>query len=115
MGSPISPLFADIVMDYLENYCSSVLKRDFDCIPLFYYRYVDDTILCVHKEYNDTIINTFNSYDLNLQFIFELEKYKRIHFMNITLNKNSNMIITNCFHKQTSFVRIINYFSNHPT
>ena len=29
LGSPISPLFTDIVMDYLENYCLSILKKGF--------------------------------------------------------------------------------------
>ena len=49
MGSPISPLFADIPMDDLEVYCFQKLKIDHNCTPLFYYRYVDDTILYVHR------------------------------------------------------------------
>ena len=83
MGSPISPLFADIVMNDLEVYCLKKLKTDHNCIPLFYYRYVDDTILCVHKKHVDLIINTFNSYSSNLQFTFELEHNNRIHFLDI--------------------------------
>ena len=47
MGSPISPLFADIVMDDLENDCLRILKDKHNCSPLFYYTFVDDTILCV--------------------------------------------------------------------
>ena len=33
MGSPISPLFADIVMEDLETDCLDVLRNKFDCIP----------------------------------------------------------------------------------
>ena len=61
------------------------------------------------------MINTFNSYDSNLQFTFELEQDKRINFLDITLIRNNNMIITNWFRKQTSSDRVINYSSNHPT
>ena len=50
MGSSISPLFAEIVMDDLEVYCLHKLKIYHKCTPLFYYRYVDDTILYIHKK-----------------------------------------------------------------
>ena len=115
MGSPISQFFADIVMDNLENYCLSVLNIDFNCIPVFYYRYVDDIILCVRKKHIDMVIDTFNSYVSNLQFTFELEQDERINFLDMTLIRNNNMIITNWFRKQTSSDRVINYSSNHPT
>ena len=114
MGSPISPLFADIVMDNLEVYCLHKLKINHNCSPLFYYRYVDDTILCVHKKHVDLIINTFNSYSSNLQFTFELEHNKRINFLDMTLIRHQNCIITDSFQKPSSSGRMINYLSNHP-
>ena len=48
---PMLSLFAEIFMDDLENYCFLILEKDFNCIPLFYYRYVDDTILCVLQKH----------------------------------------------------------------
>ena len=51
MGSPISPLFADIVMDDLENDCLRILKDNHNCSSLFYYKYIDDTISCVQKKH----------------------------------------------------------------
>ena len=50
MGSPISPLFADIVMDDLENDCPQILKDKHNC-SLFYYRFVVNAILCVQKKF----------------------------------------------------------------
>ena len=50
MGFPISPLFADMVMDDLESDYLRILKDNHNGSPLFYYRYVDDTILCVQKK-----------------------------------------------------------------
>jgi len=41
MGSPMSPITADIVMQDLEE--SAINKLSIQ--PLFYYRYVDDIIL----------------------------------------------------------------------
>ena len=65
MGLPISPLFAVIVMDDLENDCLEILKDKHNCSPLFYYRFVDDTILCVQKQFIDLVLNIFNSQDNN--------------------------------------------------
>lgn len=41
MGSPLSPIIADIVMCDLEEYC----LRSVNVRPSFYYRYVDDIVL----------------------------------------------------------------------
>ena len=49
MGSPISSLFANIVIDDFENDCLRIFKDNHNCFPFFYYRCVDDTILCVQK------------------------------------------------------------------
>ena len=114
MGSPISPLFADMVMDDLESDCLRILKDSHNCSFLFYYRYTDDTILCVQKKQIDLIINTFNSYHQNLQFTHELQKNNLINFLDMTLISSDNHIITNWFQKPTASGRFINYFSNHP-
>ena len=55
MGSPISPLFSDIVMDDLEMYCLRILKDN----PLFYFRYVDDTIMCINKKTHWSSLKNF--------------------------------------------------------
>ena len=59
MGSPVSPLFADMVMDDLENDCLIKLKNKYNCIPLAYYRYVDDTLLIVKKEHVEIGLRVF--------------------------------------------------------
>ena len=64
MGNPISPIIADIVMENLEIHAIQQLNVK----PLFYFRYVDDIILCIIKNAIDHAVNTFNSYDENLQF-----------------------------------------------
>lgn len=115
MGSPISSLFADIVMDDLESDCLHNLKNKHNCIPLFYYRYVDDTILCIHKDNLNLIIDTFNSYNNNIQFTFETQDNEKINFLDVTLKiNNSQKIICNWYQKPISSGRLINYYSGHP-
>ena len=99
MGSPISPLFADIVMEDLETDCLNRLKHTYNCTPLFYFRYVDDTILCVKKDHVDTLLQTFNSYNEHLKFTHEIEENNSIHFLDITLIRNNNRIMTNWYQK----------------
>ncbi|XP_043478403.1 uncharacterized protein LOC122508871 [Leptopilina heterotoma] len=114
MGSPISAFVSDLVMDDLESDCLEILKEKYNCVPLFYFRYVDDTILAVRREHVDLVIDTFNSYNQKLQFTMEIEKNNSINFLDLTLIRENNHIITDWYQKPTSSDRLINYFSDHP-
>ena len=91
-----------------------ILKEKNNCSPLFYYRFVDDTILCVQNKFIDLVLNIFNSQDKNLQFTFEVQQNNQINFLDVSLIIKDNKIISNWFQKPTSSNRTINYFSNHP-
>ena len=56
MGSPISPLFVDTVMEDLEIECLSILEPKFQIQPIFYFRYVDDTSLYVRENIIDIVL-----------------------------------------------------------
>ena len=51
VGSLISPLFADIVMEDLETDCFEILFKNHKCIPKFYYRCEDDSCVCLNKNF----------------------------------------------------------------
>ena len=102
MGSPISPLFADMVMDDLESNCLQNLKENYNVKTLFYFRYVDDTTMCINKKHIDIVMSTFNSYNDHPQFTYELEQNKQDNFLDISLIRFNNSIITNWFNKPTS-------------
>ena len=111
MGNPISPVLADTVMEDLE--IDSINKLNFK--PVFYFRYVDDIILCIPKNMIDHAVNTFNSYDENLQFTIELPQNNSISFLDIKIIVNDKQhIITDWYQKQTFSGRYLNYFSQHP-
>ena len=69
MGSPLSPIAADIVMDDLETKCITSIPFQ----VLFFFRYVDDIITAVPTNEIDKILNTFNSYSHKIQFTIEEE------------------------------------------
>ena len=114
MGDCLSPLFADIVMDDLELYCWSKLKNNFNINPLWYYRYVDDSSMLVHKDHIDKILQIFNSYHPKLKFTHEIEVNKRLNFLDVTLINFKNKIFTDWYQKPTCTYRTLNFNSNHP-
>ena len=69
IGSVISPILAEIVMEDLEEFVFG--KLDFE-LP-FYFWYVDDTILCVPLHKIQIFIDSFNSFHPRMQFTYERE------------------------------------------
>lgn len=86
MGSPISPIFSDLVMTDLETECLS--KLDFK--PLFYFRYVDDILTCIPKDKIQQMLFIFNNYNDRLQFTYELESNNCLSFLDVLIIKKKN-------------------------
>ena len=114
MGSPISPLFANIVMEDLEIECLLELKRKHKCVPKKYFRYVDDTFLIVKQRHIDLVLNIFNNYDSNLKFTHEIEKNSQINFLDVSVIRKNDSIITNWYQKSIASGGIIHFLSSHP-
>jgi len=109
MGSPLSPIIADIVMQELED---TVLNTVEFPIPIFY-RYVDDILMAVPTEKIDYILNTFNKFHSRLQFTLERGGDK-INFLDTTIMLEKNRIKIDWYHKPTFSGRFLNYWSQHP-
>ena len=110
MGNPISPVLADIVMQDLETYALN--KLCFDII--FYFRYVDDILLCIPKKLINYTREIFNSYDENLQFTIENSMNNKISFLDIEIIVKNKKIITNWYRKPTYSCKFFNYNSQYP-
>ena len=80
-------------MNDLENDCLRIFKDKYNCSPLIYYRFVNDTILCVQKKCIDLVIKIFNSQDNNLQFTIEVQQKNKINFLDLSLIIKENQII----------------------
>jgi len=110
MGSPLSPIIADIVMDDLENTC----LRNMDFSVRTYYRYVDDIFLIIPSTKLDSLLNSFNNYHPRLKFSQEIECNGTLNFLNTLVIKRDGHIITNWYRKPTFSGRYVNFYSNHP-
>lgn len=111
MGSPLSPIIADIVLQDIENKALHKLNLKFP----FFYRYVDDIILATHPHNIDTVWNTFNSYHERIRFTIEYEDNQGISFLDLKLKIKNNKLDINWFHKDTCSGRYLSFHSNHPT
>ncbi|XP_024871861.1 uncharacterized protein LOC112454599, partial [Temnothorax curvispinosus] len=69
MGSPLSPILADIVMEDLETHCLAMLNFSLS----FFRRYVDDVIAVIPKDKIGDVLDAFNNYHPRLKFTHELE------------------------------------------
>ena len=110
MGSPLSPILADMVMDDLETDC---LERLSFKTSLFY-RYVDDILAIIPARGVDEILSSFNNYHPRLKFTHEIENDNAINFLNTTVIRHNGSLLTDWFMKPTCSGRYINYYSNHP-
>ena len=81
----------------------------------FYFRYVDDTLLCVTLDKLQTVIDTFNDCHPRIQFTHEMEKHNRISFLDLKIIKLDNgKIVSNWYRKSTYSSRMLNFISNYP-
>lgn len=110
MGSPLSPILADIVMQDLE-------ERALSCISFrlpFYFRYVDDIALAAPSAHIPVILNTFNSLHKRLNFTIEIASNNILNFLDTSIIVNNNLIEFNWYRKPTFSGRFLNFFSQHP-
>jgi len=110
MGSPLSPIIANLVMQDLEENILNNLNLQ----PVLYYRYVDDIIISAHKTEIENILSRFNGYHQRLKFTCEIEVNRCLNFLDIKLIIVKNRIITDWFQKKTYSGRYLSFHSNHP-
>lgn len=81
MGSPLSPIVADIVLQDIESRALKILRFT----PPFYFRYVDDVILAVPPRLLNHTLDTFNSFHPRIQFTTEIGDNNKLSFLDTLL------------------------------
>ncbi|KAI4464816.1 reverse transcriptase [Holotrichia oblita] len=110
MGSTLSPILAQYVMNELLVECLSRLSFE---VP-FLRKFVDDIICAVPFNGIDEIIGVFNTYNAHIQFTVEKESNRSVPFLDTRLIRTSNQqIILDWYQKETSSGRYIHYKSGH--
>ena len=83
MRSPLGPLLANAFMSSFEEAIVPTLK---DCF-VHWKRYVDDTHAYIEPGKIDYVIKKLNTYHQQTQFTYELEKYQRISFLDVSIGR----------------------------
>ncbi|HEY9486224.1 MAG TPA: hypothetical protein VIQ04_06255, partial [Nitrososphaeraceae archaeon] len=110
MGSPLSSVVASMVLEDIEERIIPGLHN-----VKFFKRYIDDCLLCIHKDHINNTLDVFNNEHPRLKFTVELEVNNQINFLDITLIKNEhNNINTKWYTKKIWTGRHINYNSYTP-
>lgn len=112
MGSKLSPIISQYVMDDLINECLSKLNFN---LP-FLIKYVDDIICSCPRGSVADLLQVFNSYNPNLQFTIEHEDNNNsVPFLDTrVIRTHENRIILDWYQKPTSSGRYMNFHSHHP-
>lgn len=110
MGSPLSPIVADLVLQDLET---TVLESLPYRLPV-YYRYVDDILFAAPKTHIIDILNHFNLYHNRLQFTLEVGVKNHINFLNVSISVDGSFLKFDLYHKPTSSERYLSFHSHHP-
>ncbi|XP_055588822.1 uncharacterized protein LOC129741142 [Uranotaenia lowii] len=101
MGSPLSGVVANILLEHLEEVVITELKTK-GINLIIYKRYVDDCLLIAEENRIDEIQNEFNKPFESIKFTVEKETNCSIRFLDMTLTRKNNKINKHWFTKQTN-------------
>lgn len=112
MGSPLSSVVSDIVMEKLEQLNINKLRQR-DITLQVYKRYVDDCFVIGKEDDIEAVVSTFNSTFNSLQFTVERETDASLRFLDLTLTRAGEKINKKWFPKQ-EVGRYLDYLSESP-
>ncbi|XP_067628785.1 uncharacterized protein [Eurosta solidaginis] len=109
MGSPASPVIADIVMEeLLEKF-----EDDSPYKPRLLTKYVDDLFAIVKTDTVEELLNILNEYNRSIKFTIEVEKDGKLPFLDTLIIKKNNQLCFDWYKKPTASGRLINFNSKH--
>jgi len=111
MGNPLSPLMANIYMDYIEqNYIMKIQSIK------YWFRYVDDCLVFTNGTIDD-LKNTsilLNAIHPNIKFTNEPEIDGKLNFLDLSLSRKDDKIEFGIYRKDTQTDHVIHSTSNSP-
>jgi hypothetical protein len=112
MGSPLSPILADLYMKKMER---EIMDKGKEKIK-FWKRYVDDVFAIIHGNGDsEEILHQANNISLTVKFSVEQEKDDSLPFLDIVITRRENHLETSVYRKKTDSGRYLHYDSNLPS
>ena len=113
MGSPVSPVIADLFMIDLENRtfssCTNVT------LPRKWFRFVDDVISIIKKTDTELFLEHLNSQNEKISFTMESEKDGSLPYMDVLFTRQTDGTLKRkVFQKPTHTNRYVQFDSHHP-
>ncbi|XP_068708190.1 uncharacterized protein [Montipora foliosa] len=111
MGSPVSAVMANLVMENLEQRALSTSLVQ----PRFWKRYVDDVCVAVKSGLVQTFPDHLNNIEPSIQFTVERETTQEIAFLDVAVYRQDNGQLANkVYRKPTHTERYLAFESHHP-
>ena len=111
MGSPVSVVVAEIIMQNIEEQALSTYTKT---LPLWL-RYVDNTFTTVHKDEMDTFHENLNKQNPHIQFTKEIKENGKIPFLDCLISRDENKLRTIIYRKPTHTDRLLDKSSYNST
>lgn len=111
MGSPLSPVLANIYMEWFEkNKIAPILGND-----VLWLRYIDDVFSLIPKNTNiNNLYNNLNELSDCIKFTMEIESNNKLPFLDIqVIRSNINKPKFNVYRKPTHTEGYIHSYSKH--
>jgi len=117
MGSPVSPIIANLFMEWLEQRATATAPVN--CRPRLWKRFVDDTLEVIKRGSVTQLIEhlILNSVDStgSIQFTYEEEAERQIPFLDtLLIRKEDGNIKLLVYRKKTHTDQSLNFMSHHP-
>ena len=90
MGSPVSVVVAEIVMQNIEEQALATYTRTVS----LWLRYVDDTFTAVRKDGINDFHEHFNRQNADIQFTKEIEENGKMRFLDCLVTRDNNKLKT---------------------
>ena len=97
MGSPVSPVVANLCMEEIEELAHSQSTLP----PKKWFRFVDDTFSIIKKYALTSFFNLLNSIDTHIKFTIEHESDGKLSFLDVLVTRNHGSLLTNVYRKPT--------------
>ena len=111
MGSPVSVVVAEIVMQHAEERTLATCRQT---IPLWL-EYVDNTFTAVHKDEIDAFHDHFNDQNADIQFTEEIEENGKLPLLDCLVSRDNNELRTTVYRKPMHTNRLLDKSSYNPT